>query len=191
MWADLGLATEADASCPAPLAHERVAERVPGSGDASRACAERARALPSFSETSTTLGENELRHDLELQRFLRRDRPSENDSGQEGFHAAPYIGLMVNFDLRRRKAFWVDAGPSFMLENTDLDVAGEDHRAAQALPALTAADAALGLGVLPPRQDRYPPGAPAPGASASTRRRHPIRALHGAGPLAAPGEELD
>ena len=109
MWADLGLATEADASCPAPLAHERVAERAPGSGDASRACAERARALPSFSETSTTLGENELRHDLELQRFLRRDRPSENDSGKESIYATPHITLPVNFDLRRRKAFWVRA----------------------------------------------------------------------------------
>ena len=128
MWADLGLATEADASSPPPLAHERVAERVPGSGDASRACAERARALPSFSDTSTTLGEDELRHDLELQRFLRRDRPSDNDAGQEGIYATPYITLMVNFDLHRRKAFWVDAALSFMLENTDLDVAGRELR---------------------------------------------------------------
>lgn len=34
---------------------------------------------------------------------------------------------MVNFDLHRRKVFWVDAALSFMLENTDLDVAGREH----------------------------------------------------------------
>jgi hypothetical protein len=129
MWAELGLGTEADPSHPPPMAHERVAERVPGSADASRACAERVRALPSFSDTSTTLGEDELRQELTLQRFLRQGRPSENDAGQEGEHAAPYISLMVNLDLHRRKVFWVDAALSFMLENTDLDVAGRELRA--------------------------------------------------------------
>lgn len=129
MWAELGLDTEADPSRPPPMAHERVAEAVPGSADASHACAERARAMTSFSDTSTTLGKEELRRDLELQRFLRHDRPSENDAGQEGRLAAPYIPLMVNFDLHRRKVFWVDAALSFMLENTDLDVAGRELRA--------------------------------------------------------------
>ena len=107
------LQTEADPSEPPPLAHERVAERVPGSADASRDCAERARAMPSFSDTATTLGEEELRRELALQRFLRRDRPSGNEVGQQEGDAAPYIPLMVNFDLHRRKVFRVDAALSF------------------------------------------------------------------------------
>jgi hypothetical protein len=110
------------------LAHERVAERVPASAEASRAAAERFRALPSFADTSTTLGEDELSRDLELQRFLRRQRPSANDAGQEGAAAAPYLPLMVNLDLHRRKVFWVDAALSYMLENTDVDVAGGELR---------------------------------------------------------------
>lgn len=128
MWADLGLEPEADMSRPPPMAHERVAERILGSADASRAAAERARALPSFSDTSTILGEEELRRDLDLQRFLRRDRASDNDAGQEGALAAPYLPLMVNLDLHRRKVFWVDAGLSYQLENTDVDVAGRELR---------------------------------------------------------------
>jgi hypothetical protein len=128
MWAELGLQTEADPSEPPPLAHERVAERVPGSAEASRDCAERARAMPSFSDTATTLGDEDLRRNLTLQRFLRRDRPSGNEVGQQESDAAPYIPLMVNFDLHRRKVFWVDAALSFMLENTDLDIAGRELR---------------------------------------------------------------
>lgn len=128
MWADLGLSEDADASCPPPLAHERVAERVPGSAEASRAVAERLRAMPSFSDTSTTLEEDDLKRDLELQRFVRRERPSANDAGQEGAAAAPYLPLMVHFELHRRKVFWVDAALSYMLENTDVDVAGGELR---------------------------------------------------------------
>lgn len=126
MWSELGLRSEPNPSAPPPLAHERVAERVPGSAEASRACAEKARAMPSFSDQSTTLDEDDLQRDLELQRFLRRNRPSANDAEQEGSVAAPYIALMVNFDLHRRKVFWVDEALSFMLENTDLDVVGRE-----------------------------------------------------------------
>lgn len=128
MWDELGLATDAAASHPPLLAHERVAERVPGSADASRAAAERFRSRPSFSDTSTTLGEDELSRDLDLQRFLRRERPSANDAGGEGAAAAPYLPLMVNLDLHRRKVFWVDAALSYMLGNTDVDVTGGELR---------------------------------------------------------------
>jgi SEC-C motif len=128
-WAERGLEPAADLSqCP-PLAHERVAERVPGSGDASRAAAERFRAMPSFSDTSTTLEDDELARDLQLQRFVRRERASANDAAQEGALAAPYLPLMVNLDLHRRKVFWVDASLSYMLENTDVDVTGRELRA--------------------------------------------------------------
>jgi hypothetical protein len=35
---------------------------------------------------------------------------------------------MVNFDLHRRKVFWVDEGLGYMLGHTDLDVTGHDLR---------------------------------------------------------------
>jgi hypothetical protein len=147
MWAELGLQTEADTDEPPPLAHERVAERVPGSEEASRDCAERFRAMPSFSDTTTTLGEEDLRRDLALQRFLRRDRPSGNEVGQQEGDAASYLPLMVNFDLHRRKVFWVDVALSFMLENTDLDLAGRELRTPFPSFALVLSDRhALALG---------------------------------------------
>lgn len=128
MWADLGLDADADLSHPPPMAHERVADLVPGSAEASRAAAERIRTRASFSDTETVADDDELGSDLELQRFLRRDRPADNDSGQEGARAAPYLPLMVNLDLHRRKVFWVDASLAYMLENTDLDVRGRELR---------------------------------------------------------------
>ena len=59
----------------------------------------------------------------------------------------PYLPLMVNFDLHRRKVFWVDAALSFMLENTDLDIAGRELRAPFPSFALVLTDRhALALG---------------------------------------------
>ena len=128
MWAELGLETAVDALRPPPLAHERVAERVPGSAEAICTAAERFRSRPSFSDTSTTLTEEELSLDLALQRFLRREQTSAGEAGPEVALAAPYLPLMVNFDLHRRKLFWVDAALSYMLENTEVDVAGRELR---------------------------------------------------------------
>jgi hypothetical protein len=59
---------------------------------------------------------------------LREHKPSANDSGNEGAVAAPYLRLMVNFDLHRRKAFWVDEALGYMLGQTDLDVLGRELR---------------------------------------------------------------
>jgi hypothetical protein len=128
MWEELDLDTEVDKSHPPPLAHERVAERVPGTAEVSRAVAERLRKHAGVDDAWTVLGEDEIRADLELQRFLRVERGSANESGGEGAVATPYLRLMVNFDLHRRKAFWVDAALSYMLEHTELDVAGGELR---------------------------------------------------------------
>jgi hypothetical protein len=128
MWAELEIEPVADLARPPALAHERVAEQVPGSADASRSAAERFRAVPSFSDATTTVTDEELRLDLELQRFVRSEKTSEHEATSSAATATPYIGLMVNLDLHRRKVFWVDAALSFMLENTDLDVAGRELR---------------------------------------------------------------
>jgi hypothetical protein len=117
---ELGLETGAGLAQQPPLAHERVAQRVSASAEAVRAAAERIRALPDFSDKLTTAGEEELRRDLGLQRFLRQ--------GDDAALAAPYLLLMVNFELHRRKVFWVDAALSYMLENTDIDVPESELR---------------------------------------------------------------
>jgi hypothetical protein len=125
---ELDLEKEVDRSHPPPLAHERVAERVQGSAEISRAAAERLRQGAGLEDARTVLGDQDFRGDLEIQRFLRAERGSANESGGEGAVATPYLRLMVNFDLHRRKAFWVDAALSYMLEHTDLDVAGGELR---------------------------------------------------------------
>ena len=128
MWDELDLDEEGDKAQPPPLAHERVADRVPGSAAVSRAAAERLRKDAGFEDSSTVLGEDDLRADLDLQRFVRSERGSANETGGEGAVAAPYLRLMVNFELHRRKVFWVDAALSYMLEHTELDVAGGELR---------------------------------------------------------------
>lgn len=128
MWSELGLRPEANPPRPPALAHERVAQRVPGSAEASRAAAERARKMPSFSDATTILEDDALALDLGLQRFLRDGRWAEDRGGGEATVAAPYIPLMVNLDLHRRKIFWVDAALSYMLECTDVDLAGRELR---------------------------------------------------------------
>lgn len=128
MWSELGLVDRDAASHPPPLAHERVAAQVPGSGELSREVAERLRRAPGFDDTTSSLSQQAFDRDLDVQRFLRAGRPSANDSGGEGALAAPYLRLMINFDLHRRKAFWVDEPVAYMLGHTDVDVRGDELR---------------------------------------------------------------
>jgi hypothetical protein len=147
MWAELGLRDDAASMSQGAPAHDRLAERVPGSAEAIRAAADRIRARAGFDERATTVGEDDVRADLELQRFVRRERPSANDAGSDGQHAAPYLALLVNFELHRRKVLWVDGALSFLLEGTDLDVAGGELRVPFPSFALVLSDRhALGLG---------------------------------------------
>ncbi len=128
MWNELGLADKTAPFLLPPLAHERVAESVPGTAEVSHAVAERLRRATDFSDARSTLSAEDFAVDLELQRFLREHKPSANDSGAEGSVAAPYLRLMVNFDLHRRKVFWVDEALGYMLGQTDLDVLGRELR---------------------------------------------------------------
>jgi hypothetical protein len=128
MWSELGLVDPDASQHPPPLAHERVAMAVPGSGELSRAVAERLRGDRRFDDRSSLLSLDAFDRDLDVQRFLRTERPAANDSGGEGARAAPYSRLMINFDLHRRKAFWVDEALSYMLGQTELDVLGRELR---------------------------------------------------------------
>jgi len=85
--------------------------------------------------------------DLDLQRFLRGELPSANDSNQEAAQALPYLPAMLNLELHRRKIFWVDPALSYMLESTDVDLPGSELRAPFPAFALAFTDRhALSLG---------------------------------------------
>ena len=125
MWAELGLDDGAPPH-PPPLAHERVAELVPGSGELCHAVAEALRKKPGFDDRSSVFTGEDLAANLELQRFLRG--LSKPPGGEAGPPLGSYLERVVNFDLHRRKAFWVDEALAFMLGQTDLDALGRELR---------------------------------------------------------------
>jgi len=140
MWSELGLFDREAARDPPPLTHERVATKVPGSDALSREVAERLRREPGFRDATSSLSQADFDRDLDVQRFLRAGRPSANDSGGEGALATPYLRLMINFDLHRRKTFWVDEALTYMLGQTDIDVLGRELRVPFASFALVFTD---------------------------------------------------
>lgn len=119
MYAELGLVDEDAARHPPPLAYERVADAVAGSAERARALAERARAAPGFDEAVTVVADDAVAADLAAQRFVRGD----------GAAAAPYLRLMADHELHRRKVFWVDEALAYLLDQTELDVVGRELRA--------------------------------------------------------------
>jgi hypothetical protein len=133
MWRELGLDDASDPAHPPPLAHERVAALVPGSGELSRAVAEEIRRAPGFRDASTLMSVEAFSTHLALQRFVREHDPGDGrPAGTAGQAPRPLAGLlhlMVNFELHRRKAFWVDESLAYTLDQTDLDVTGRELRA--------------------------------------------------------------
>ncbi len=127
MWAELGLVDEHAVGYPPPLVYERVATVVSGSGDLARAAAERIRRAPGFTGRLSADAEAS---DLELQRFARGP----------GVAAAPYLGMMIDFELHRRKTFWVDEALAYMIDRTELDVTGRELRVPFAAFALVFTD---------------------------------------------------
>lgn len=99
MYPELGLEEGFDPSHPPPLAHERVATLVPGSGELAAAVADRVRRSEGFEVASTIVDQGTFDADLEVQRFLRGGRPSANESGAEPSAAAPHLRAMINFEL--------------------------------------------------------------------------------------------
>jgi hypothetical protein len=116
MWEDLGLAA-AQPDHPPPLAHERVAEAHPGLAEATRAVATRVRARPDFDDRSSRSGAADLEVELSVRRLLADD---------------PSLSLVVpwltDFEVHRRKTFWVDRALSWQLGQTDLDITAVDLR---------------------------------------------------------------
>ncbi|UCF89855.1 MAG: hypothetical protein JSW39_16275, partial [Desulfobacterales bacterium] len=144
MRSELGLE---DGSSPAyipPLAHERMVFMVPGLGELCRRVAERLRRQPGFDDRSTIMTAEEIRTNLEIRRFLRENQ-SRQIVGQDRIMPGAdiltaHIELMINFELHRRKTFWVDESLAYMLAKTDLEVPGSDLRVPFACFALVFTD---------------------------------------------------
>jgi hypothetical protein len=117
MWTELGLDDDA-ARHPPPLAYERIASAVAGSGELARTVAERIRKKPDFDEAHTVFSRRAETADLEIQRFLRG----------EGIAAVPYLRMLIDHELHRRKTFWVDESLAYMLDQTELDEVGSELR---------------------------------------------------------------
>jgi hypothetical protein len=135
MWEELGLAEGPASAHPPPLAHERWAEATPGLGELSRSVAERVRRRPGFDDATSVASAEDLDADLEVRRFLASTNkaapaadtaPSTPDADADVLRWR--LQRMVDFELHRRKSFWVDESLSCMLAQTDNDVVGDELR---------------------------------------------------------------
>lgn len=126
LWEELGIQDDARDQHPPPLAHERIALLLPGSGELLGQVADRLRRQPSFDDRTATVDEDWIRGDLDLQRFLRT--PGTAPHSAEPSALAPYLRPLLNFELHRRKAFWVDEALSYTLDQTELAAAGAQLR---------------------------------------------------------------
>jgi hypothetical protein len=118
MWAELGLVDHDAIRHPPPMVHERVAQTIAGTAELARSVAARVRGASGFDEATTVLSADDEAVDLEIQRFVRTG----------GSAAAPYLRLMIDFELYRRKTFWVAESLAYMLDQTELDVVGRELR---------------------------------------------------------------
>lgn len=131
MWSELELEEGASPAHPPRLPHERIADLVPGSALAWQAAASDRRAAPGFEDATALVSEDELRFRLDVQRLLR-ERPERHDAaagGDGGQALLTWLRLLTNFELHRRKAFWVDEALAFTLDHTELDLLGRELRA--------------------------------------------------------------
>ncbi len=116
MWEELGLA-DGQVEHPPPLAHERLDAAHAGLSAVARALAGHIRARPDFDDKTTRCQPADLREDLSARRLSERDAV-----------VARHLGWLVDFELHRRKTFWVDRALSWMFLQTELDVTGADLR---------------------------------------------------------------
>ena len=92
------------------------------------------RSAFGFKDASSILTLADVARNLDIQRFLRRreaDLHSQaSETGEQVMPSLePYIYLMTNLELHRRKTFWVDESLAYMLAKTELDVTGGELRA--------------------------------------------------------------
>ena len=134
LWRELALEDErglgVDPAHPPPLAHELMEEHVTGMGLAVRQLAARIRERPGF-EDRVTASQESLEEDVPLVRFLQEHSKilvGQGEHGADAAEATEYLGnhmhLYANYELHRRKTFWIDDGLAWALGKTRLDLPG-------------------------------------------------------------------
>jgi hypothetical protein len=85
---------------------------------------------------STNLDADKIWTNLEIQRFLRDESwpafseyARTHSAGEVAAQISARVRLLVDFEIHRRKIFWVDESLVYFLVKTDLDVTGAELRA--------------------------------------------------------------
>ena len=135
LWAELNLDDRSAAVHPPPLAHERLPSFLPGIQELCRKVAVQVRRRTGFKDACTILDADEIQRDAEIQRFLLEEcgAPYAKDThagsaGETAVGLSECVRPLVNFEMHRRKIFWVDDSLAYMLAKTDLDVTGAEVR---------------------------------------------------------------
>src|SRR5207244_1024108 len=135
LWAELNLDDRSAAVHPPPLAHERLPSFLPCIQELCRKVAVEVRRRTGFKDACTILDADEIQRDAEIQRFLLEEcgAPYAKDThagsaGETAVGLSECVRPLVNFEIHRRKIFWVDESLAYMLAKTDLDVTGAEVR---------------------------------------------------------------
>ena len=118
MWDELGLTDDQDAPRirhPVLLAHESMERHLPGITQVVQSVVQ-AKCTGGADVLGTTVTEGELHAAAEVQELMRnsqgRLRPDE---------LLAHLEFYCNYELQRRKTFWVDESLAWMLANTQVD----------------------------------------------------------------------
>ncbi|MCA9706603.1 MAG: SEC-C domain-containing protein [Myxococcales bacterium] len=150
MWEELGLEAERDAARgpaarPRP-AHMALAESMPRVEEVARTIADEERVGAAIDHTITRAS---LEGRLSLHALVREHAEQGEQIDEGGLRRTElesWVEVLSNFELHRRKVFWVDEALSWMLGATGLDITGEGLRLPFAAFALVFTDRhALGL----------------------------------------------
>jgi hypothetical protein len=117
MWDELGLADDQDAPRvrhPLWLAHESMERHLPGTTQVVRSVAERRRA-DGTGLLRTAVTRHELLAEAPVQELI--DHAGRHISRELPAHLEFYC----NYEMQRRKTFWVDESLAWMLANTQVD----------------------------------------------------------------------
>ncbi len=125
MWDELALDVRPRPAHPPPLAHERRAAAVPGLAELCAAVAASVRQRHGFDEVSTVVTAGDLASNVQVRQFLRSRA---GEAGEVPGGLADHVRTIVNYELHRRKTFWVDEALAYMLAKTDTAVPGRDLR---------------------------------------------------------------
>ncbi|MBN2494713.1 MAG: hypothetical protein JXR96_09005 [Deltaproteobacteria bacterium] len=135
LWAELGIEEHPQAPggrAALPLTgFESLERQIPGIGDVARKVADRFRRQSGF-DADTVISPQECAADPDFDAFVQAQARAFHSRTGDGDKAADHGNLvgshlesMCNFELHRRKTFWVDDALAWMLGQTRLEIEGE------------------------------------------------------------------